>query len=218
MNGASCTPSHAQSNGKAEAAVKNIKKLVKKCGSLNDEFWKGLLAIRNTPAELMVVSKVQDSLHRFLSSNSQFLDKTMKEKILDAKQKGKSYYNLHTTELPPMTIGYRVAIHSRVNTDWSLRGTIMEIGENHTYSVLTDQRSTLIHNRKYLCPVPSRQECLTPTEATSQLENPEPPPQVNTCSWRRGHGALRDPYPQRKQNTRLKSHSLHKELYKQLID
>ena len=43
------SPTHAQSNGKAEAAVKNVKKLLKKCGPMNDQFWKGLLAIRNTP-------------------------------------------------------------------------------------------------------------------------------------------------------------------------
>jgi transposase InsO family protein len=36
------SPTHAQSNGKAEAAVKNVKKLFKKCGSMNDQFWKGL--------------------------------------------------------------------------------------------------------------------------------------------------------------------------------
>ena len=43
------SPTHAQSNGEAEAAVKNVKKLLKKCGLMSDEFWKGLLAIRNTP-------------------------------------------------------------------------------------------------------------------------------------------------------------------------
>ena len=33
-----------------EAAVKNVRTLLKKCGSVNhDEFWKGMLAIRNTP-------------------------------------------------------------------------------------------------------------------------------------------------------------------------
>ena len=43
------SPTYAYSNGLAEAAVKNVKKLLKKCGSMNDRFWKGLLAIRNTP-------------------------------------------------------------------------------------------------------------------------------------------------------------------------
>lgn len=40
--------SQFKSNGKAKAAVKNVKKLLKKCGSMNDKFWKGTRAIRYT--------------------------------------------------------------------------------------------------------------------------------------------------------------------------
>ena len=167
------------------------------------------MAIRNTPllcgkgpAKLIFGRKLRNSLPRSPNTNSQFLDKTTKEKILNAKRKEKNYYNQHTTELPPLRIGSRVAIRSRVDTDWSLRGTIVEIGENHTYSVLTDQGSILMRNRKYLRPAPSWHECSAPIEATTQLESPEPPPPVNTRSWRREHGVLRDLYPQRQRNTR----------------
>lgn len=40
--------SQFKSNGKAKAAVKNVKELLKKCGSMNDKFWKGTQAIRYT--------------------------------------------------------------------------------------------------------------------------------------------------------------------------
>ena len=54
------SPTHAQSNSKAEAAVKNVKNLLKKCGSVNhDEFWKGMLAIRNTPIPHSPTAKAQ---------------------------------------------------------------------------------------------------------------------------------------------------------------
>ena len=44
------SPTHTQSNGKADSAVKNVENLLKKRGTVNlDEFWKGMLAIRNTP-------------------------------------------------------------------------------------------------------------------------------------------------------------------------
>ena len=63
------SPTHAQSNGKAEAAVKNLKKLIKKCGSINEEFWKGMLVIRNTPLcsgkspfQLLLGRSLRDSL------------------------------------------------------------------------------------------------------------------------------------------------------------
>ena len=65
------SPTHAQSNGKAEAAIKNVKKLLKKCGAINDEFWRGMLAIRNTPvssgkspAQLLLGRSLHDSLPR----------------------------------------------------------------------------------------------------------------------------------------------------------
>ena len=150
----------------------------------------------------MLGRKLHDPLPRFLNTNSQFLDKTTKEKILEAKQKEKSYYNKHITKLPPLKKGSRAKVFSRVDTNWCFRGTIAVIGETRTYSVLPDQWSTLIRNRKYLCPAPSWQECLAPTKATSELENPGPPPLVNTRSWRREHGASRDSYPQTKRKTR----------------
>ena len=99
------SPTHAQSNGKAEAAVKNIKKLLKKCGSMNDQFWKGLLAIRNTPllcgkspAELLLGRTLHDSLPRYPSPTT--LDNETKAKILDIKKKEKDTYDQHTTPLP----------------------------------------------------------------------------------------------------------------------
>ena len=74
------SPTHAQSNGKAEAAVKNVKKLLKKCGAINDEFWKGMLAIRNTPlssgkspAQLLLGRSLRDSLPRFPNPKEEFL-------------------------------------------------------------------------------------------------------------------------------------------------
>ena len=58
---------HDQSNGKAEAAVKNVKKMLKKCEAINHEFWKGMLAIHNTPlsigkspAELLLGRSLRD--------------------------------------------------------------------------------------------------------------------------------------------------------------
>ena len=132
------SPTHAQSNGKAEAAVKNIKKLLKKCGSMNDQFWKGLLAIRNTPllcgkspAELLLGRTLHDSLPRYPGPTT--IDNETKAKILDIKKKEKDTYDQHTTPLPPLHTGTRVAIRSRVDSDWSLLGTIAEIKPNRTY-------------------------------------------------------------------------------------
>ena len=119
------SPTHAQSNGKAEAAVKNVKKLLKKSGSMNqDDFWKGMLAIRNTPlscgkspAQLLFGRALHDFLPRVPDPKEDFLTPTTKEKIQHAKSKGKRYYDQHITVLPHLNLGSRVAIRSRKDKD-----------------------------------------------------------------------------------------------------
>ena len=152
------SPAHAQSNGKAEAAVKNVKKLLKKCGSMNqDDFWKGMLAIRNTPlscgkspAQLLFGRALNDFLPRVPYPKEDFLTPTIREKIQHVKSKEKRYYDQHTTVLPPLNLGSLVAIRSRKDKDWSLLGTVIEIRPNRTFAVQTDRGSVLIRNRKYL--------------------------------------------------------------------
>ena len=49
--------------------------------------------------------------------------------------KEKLYYDQHTKVLPPLQPGSHVAIRSRVDTDWSLLGTVLEIRPNRTFAV-----------------------------------------------------------------------------------
>ena len=172
------SPTQAQSNGKAEAAVKNVKKLLKKCGSMNDQFWKALLAIQNTPhlsskspAELLLGRTLHDSLPRFPGPGT--LDET-KAKILDLKKKEKDTYDQHATLLPSLQPGTRVAIRSLVDSNWSLLGTVTEIRPNRTYTVLTDQASTLTRNRRYLrpAPLPSHKSPATDGQNLTPTANP----------------------------------------------
>ena len=126
------SPTHAQSNGKAEAAVKNIKKLLKKCGSMmQDYFWKGMLAIRKTPlscrkspAQLLFGRALHDFLPRVPDFKEDYLTHTTREKILHAKGKEKRCYDQHTTVLRPLKLGSRFAIRCRKDKDCSLLGSV----------------------------------------------------------------------------------------------
>ena len=136
------SPTHAQSNGKAEAAVKNVKKLLKKCGALNNEFWKGMLAIRNTlpssrrsPTQLLLRRSLRDSLPRLPNSKEEFLTPDTRQRISHNKSKEKRNYDQHSNGLSPLHPGSRVAIRSRTDTDWSLLGTILELRPHHTFLV-----------------------------------------------------------------------------------
>ena len=77
------------------------------CGSMNDQFWKGLLAIRNTPllsgkspAKLLLGRKLHDSLPRYPGPAA--LSNETKAKILDLKQKERNTYDQHATLLPSL--------------------------------------------------------------------------------------------------------------------
>ena len=90
---------------------------------MNNQLWKGLLAIRNTPllsgkspAELLLGRTLHDSLPRY--PGPAMLDNETKAKILDLKKKEKNTYDQHSTLLPPLQPGTRVAIHSRVDSNW----------------------------------------------------------------------------------------------------
>ena len=144
-------------NGKAEAAVKNAKKLLKKCGAPNNEFWKGMLAIRNTlpssgksPAQLLLGRSLRDSLPRLPNPKKEFLTPDTRRRILHNKSKEKRNYDEHSNGLSPLHPGSCVAIRSRTDTDWSLLGTILELHPHHTFLVQTDQGSVLIRYRRYL--------------------------------------------------------------------
>ena len=53
------SPGHAKSNGKAKAAVKIAKKIVKKAYRDNEDSWLALLDQRNTPMQSVNSSLVQ---------------------------------------------------------------------------------------------------------------------------------------------------------------
>ena len=186
------SPTHAQSNGKADAGVTNVKKLLKMCCSMNEKFWKGMLAIRNTallsgksPAELLLGRTLHDSLPRYPGLAT--LDNDTKAKT---KKKEKNTYDQHATLLPSLQPGTRVAIRSRVDSNWSLLGTVTEIRPNCTYTVLTDQGSTLIRNRRYLRPAPP------PSHKSPATDEQNLTPTANPLGGR--YMGLRDPYNLRK--------------------
>ena len=60
----SSSPNRAKSNGKAESAVKIVKKLFKKASRADQDPWLALLDYRNTPTTGMDTSPVQRLMSR----------------------------------------------------------------------------------------------------------------------------------------------------------
>nr|XP_047131896.1 uncharacterized protein K02A2.6-like [Hydra vulgaris] len=85
------SPHYAQPNSLAEATVKSVKMLIKKCYMSNKDIYKGILILRNTPikcglspAELLHGRQLRDNLPRFQSQNkeqSKYSREIVKERV-----------------------------------------------------------------------------------------------------------------------------------------
>ena len=174
------SPTYPQSNGKAEAAVKSMKKIIR--GSWNgreldpSELARSLLQYRNTPsrrdgrspAEKLYGRQIQDTLpaHQMaLNSNQQ--EKSREPTVGSSNQQ---YYNRKAHSLPEIKVGTNVAIQNPSTKRWDAYGIIIHIGQHRQYHVKMTNGRTLIRNRRFI----RRRVPMEPP--SSQCSSPIPPP------------------------------------------
>lgn len=162
------TPYHAQSNGHAEAAVKAMKNLLKKCfgdGKLDENKWlAGLLEWRNTPRE-DGYSPAQilygHPLRSLVPAHHKSFKLEWQRKTDDYDKKRtyqtrrKQYYNRMTKDLPEISIGTRVRIQDAITKLWDREGVILDIGKYRDYKIRLPSGRILTRNRKFL----KKKEC-----------------------------------------------------------
>ena len=106
------SPGHQRTNGKAEAAVKEAKRLLRKAKDSKGDIYLAVLALRNTPTEAMGTSPAQRFLGRrcktqlpttkeLLRSQSVRAEAFKKETRVRQAQQAK-YYNKGTRDLSPL--------------------------------------------------------------------------------------------------------------------
>ena len=117
------SPRHAKSNGKAKAAVKIAKKIVKKAYRDNEDSWLALLDQRNTPMQSVNSSLVQRLMawrtRTLLPISANLLyprvEKGVKEKLKAKRQKAKSYHDQGSKSLPELEIGQEFMVAGQQN-------------------------------------------------------------------------------------------------------
>ena len=161
------SPYFAQSNGKAEAAVKVAKRLLKKC-KLNDEDYEyGLLEIRNVP-QTEGVSRAKKFFGRSLRSKlPSELDKGIvydKQQVLRNKKKLEQRKKVNDKAAKPLK---RLSRNATVRVQplerhgrWK-RGTCLRQIAPRSYNVKLDDGTVIRRNRRHLReskekPAPSR--------------------------------------------------------------
>ena len=157
-------PTYAQSNGRAEAAIKSMKKLIHGSwvsGSFDaDAFGKSLLLFRNaplsggaSPAELLFGRPVRDCLpaHRRLFNPEWRRDAVLLESRAQRSRDVRAeHFNRTAHPLLPFNVGNHVLIQHPDTKRWSTPGIIVEVGPNRDYLVKTAAGRVFRRNRRHL--------------------------------------------------------------------
>ena len=142
------SPHHHQSNGRAEAAVKLMKGIIKKTTKEGTDMWKAILEWRNATTTGMCSSPVQQLLSRFTRSMlpckatdyMPLVQMDVQQALIKKRQTTKSYYDQHAKQLPDLTIGQpiRVKHHPQTpNSDWT-PGIVTSKAAPRSYMVQVD--------------------------------------------------------------------------------
>ena len=122
------SPHYPQSNGKAENAVKTVKRLFSKCAKSGQSEFRALLDWRNTPTEGMNSSPAQRFLgHRCktllptasLLLKPRYATEEDTAALTQLKERQKFYYNRHVKSLPPLNSGETIRMRLPGKKTWT---------------------------------------------------------------------------------------------------
>ena len=197
------SPTYPQSNGKAESAVKSMKKIIR--GSWNgnqldpNKLARSLLQYRNTPsrrdgrspAQKLYGQSIQDTLpaHRLAFTNSQ--QGHSEEPTVD--NSNQLYYNQKAHPLSDIQVGTNVAIQNTVTKRWDTYGLITHVGPHRQYHVKMTNGRTLIRNRRLI----RRRIPLLPLMPPRAPLPPNPPPPPPLPSSQTSQALRRSTRPRR---------------------
>ena len=159
------TPYYPQSNGKAEATVKSMKKIIRTAWNgrqLDEEtLCQALLQYRNTPTRKDGLSPAQKlygcPLQDMLPVHNNSFAPEWQHKVEEAEQSAQAaqeaatkYYNSSAHNLPDITVGSHVAVQHPKTKLWDTYGVVIHIGPSRQYHVQTGKDKILIRNRRFL--------------------------------------------------------------------
>jgi hypothetical protein len=169
FNHKTSSPEYAQSNGKAESAVKIAKKILLRTKKSNGDLDLALLEWRNTPTEGLGSSPAQrlfgrrtksllPTSHKLLKPQIQTNVKRMKAQKQETQKK---QYDKHAKPISPLKDGETVRMkptHNSRNKQWT-KAKVKEKVDIRSYNVITEDGREYRRNRKHL---KSTQEAFTP--------------------------------------------------------
>ena len=170
------SPYNPESNGLAEAAVKNLKAIVLRCREQGEDTKLAIAAWRNmartdgkSPSQLFFGRRQRQQLLMTAEQgamNNQ--DMSGRDK---AAAKAQQYRNAHTHELEELKAGSKVRMQHHLTGKWDICVTIINKREGgHAYNVRGENGKTYIRGRRLLK--------LINNEVTAEEQEPPDPKQV----------------------------------------
>ena len=150
------SPYNPESNGLAEAAVKNMKAIVTRCSKMEEDIetaiaaWRNMLRTDgNSPSQLFFGRRQRQRLpvtHEHTQIRS--YDISSKDKIARESEKRR---NAHTRQLDELHPGERVRMQNHIDNRWDRQVTIINKREDgNSYNVRGDNGKTYIRGRRLL--------------------------------------------------------------------
>lgn len=147
------SPNYPQSNGKAENAVKTVKRLFTKCYESGKSEFAALLDWRNTPSEGIGMSPAQRFLGRRCRTLLPLTERLLlphfpteaeNERLAAQKNRQQKYYNQHTKPLKPIVPGeaIRMRLPGKKNGAWAY--ALARWAQEATKSKLKDRHTVAI--------------------------------------------------------------------------
>ena len=151
------SPCHQQSNGKAENAVKIVKRLFTKCRESGQSEFLALLDWRNTPTEGFGTTPAQRLMGRRCKTlvlvagtllQPRYSTEEETHALIGSKQRQQRHYNYHVRPLQPVDQGETVRMKLPGQKTWS-RGTCLGTFGPRSYEVKVGE-SIYRRNRRQL--------------------------------------------------------------------
>ena len=190
---------YPQSNGRAEAAVRSAKRMIRDNvrgdGSLDtDELARALMQHRNTPlretdkspAQLVLGRQLRDSIpmYKDFYKPDNHWGATLRERekdMIKVRDREKEAYDIHAKQLPRLRVGTEVALQDPISRAWDKSGTIMEQYPYRQYLVKVDGSGRVTRrNRRHLKYLPPS----SPQYHPATQPEPAPPPASQRISTR----------------------------------
>jgi transposase InsO family protein len=154
------SPYNPRSNGLAESAVKNVKKILKKCLVTGEDHMIALAEFRSlpradgfSPAQMLFGRRLRGLLPTLPSA----LLPISQDEAVQARRRvaieAKAAVDAHAHDLPGLNVGQEVLVQHPITTKWDAEGKIVAVRDRgRSYMVSVDGKE-YIRNRRFLRPI-----------------------------------------------------------------